>query len=381
MGLLNWWGRMEKWMHRDKANLMMTTTADIILFVGYEHFLDKIDLSPYAKCNKFVCWTYESLTDPYGANGWRESIPQHFLSKNQDFLTGFTRYNDKNLDRHFKPISYVFCADELDCNRFKNIGKRTSWMPFGVDPNMFNDAPILNDGRSSNVSFGSTPPAQNKSMNPRKIIKQGVRSGRNVSRVKYDVRNKSTKIERAAMGVSFGRQDISGMLRSGRGGRRQNVGCFVGTKSNVRVAILNRLGLGLATMQTKRKGKFSDEHVAVRHTSALANSYKSYLMSFNLRSIFAGVTPRAVESMACGCLLFQYKCAPNRPKSGGLYNNCIKYEIMTEAGLKRVREQYHHFVANPQDAINMGKKAREEVMANHTIQHRINRMIANIRKK
>ena len=167
-------------------------------------------------------------------------------------------------------------------------------------------------------------------------------------------------------------------VRSGKllpGKRFFPTGAFIGTKSNIRTILLNRLGLDLSLFQTPRKGSFGDVDKAREHTRNLARAYNSFLISFNLRSIFAGVTPRAMESMACGRLLFQYLCPPNRPLSRKMLTNCVKYEALSNDGLDGVKEKYRYFLSHPQEAMAIGNKARAEILHGHTLQHRVRTMI------
>jgi hypothetical protein len=158
-------------------------------------------------------------------------------------------------------------------------------------------------------------------------------------------------------------------------------GAFVGTKSNVRTILLNRMGVEISTFQTPRKGSFNVYEKAVEHTRNLARAYNSFMVSVNLRSIFAGVTPRAIESMSCGRLLFQYLCPPNRPMSRAMFKNCIKYEVLSNNGLNGFREKYRHYIGHPAEAMDIGRKARDEILQGHTLVHRVNTMTQKLSAK
>jgi spore maturation protein CgeB len=140
------------------------------------------------------------------------------------------------------------------------------------------------------------------------------------------------------------------------------------------------MGVDLSLFQTPRKGDFGNPDKAAEHTRNLARAYNSYMISVNLRSIFAGVTPRATESMACGRLLFQYLCPPDRPMSRKMLTNCVKYEILSPSGLNGFREKYRYFINHPQDAMAMGGKARAEILHGHTLTHRVQTMIEKLSK-
>jgi len=351
MGVLNRHGNIENWTDRRNIPGLLDTNADIILFVGYEHFRSKISRhSIKGHKSKLVAWTYESLTDPYGAVAWGERYPKHFLIDNKEFHNGFTKC--KTLDE-FDVIDAVFCADELDYERFKEEGKPSFWLPFGVDAEVFSpDARMV--AMEKNVK---TPKLSDKAK-----IKYGTR---------YGIRSGRASLLK----------DKSQTVRSSRllpGKRYYPSGCFVGTRSNIRAAILQRLGLDLVVCQTPRKGEFSNPHTALIHTDELKKAYNSFLISFNLRSIFSGVTPRAVESMACGRLLFQYNCPPNRPMSQNMLKNCIKYDVMSDAGLREVQNKYKYYLDHTHEAMDIGNKARAEILNGHTLHHRVQHIIKKL---
>jgi hypothetical protein len=359
MGVLNRYGNIDNWTDIRNFDDLLNTSADVIMFVGYEHFRSKI---PYDKMKhnriKFVSWVYESLTDPYGAQAWDARHGKHFFKDNREFYNGFTRVRRDEDLAPFDVMDALFFADELDYERFKKLGKQSYWLPFGVDPEFF--AP---DGRMIAAEKNVKPPEKSRLVEKARIrygTRYGVRSGR----------AKQVLQEKNALAVRSSR------LLPGK--RFYPHGCFVGTKSNIRAAILARLGLDIVVCQTPRKGDFGVEHTAAQHTRELAKAYNSFLISFNLRSIFSGVTPRAVESMACGRLLFQYNCPPNRPMSQNMLKNCIKYDIMTNAGLNEVREKYRHYVNHTAEAMAIGGRARAEVLQGHTLTHRVQHILRKL---
>ena len=363
MGVLNKWGNIEDWTNPGKIPKLLDTSADVILFVGFEHFRKKIPSRKIKhKKAKIACWLYESVTDPYGAASWNASFDKHFMKNVKEFNSGFTKVKDENLD-YFDCMDVLFCADELDYERFKSLGRKAFWLPFGVDPNMFSP-----DGRlaaqEKNVKVDYTIPR--KSLVDQARIKYGTRygikSGRSRPAASLDVR--------------------SAKLLPGK--RYMPTGAFIGTRSNVRIRLLDRIGMDITTFQTPRKGDFGQYEKAIEHTKNLVRSYNSFLISINLRSIFSGVTPRAVESMACGRLLFQYLCAPNRPMSRKMLNNCVKYEVLTQNGLKGFKEKYRYYLDHPAEAIAIGRNAREEILHGHTLRHRVltmNTKLSTVRKQ
>jgi spore maturation protein CgeB len=360
MGVLHRSGNIEDWMDKSKIPHLLNTNADVILFVGLEHFRKKIptNLIKHSKA-KIACWTYESLTDPYGAACWNKTLPNNFLHKIKEFNTGFTKMSDKALE-YFDCIDVFFCADDLDFDRFKGMGRNAFWLPFGVDPMLFQpDARLLKQEKNIKAEI-STRKSLVERAKIRYGTRYGIRSGRNKPIVKPEM----------AVDVRSNR------LLPGR--RYFAKGAFVGTKSNIRVMLLNRLGLDITQFQTPRKGSFGIVDKAVEHTKNLARAYNSFLMSFNLRSIFAGVTPRAAESMACGRLLFQYLCPPDRPLSRKLFSNCIKYEILSKNGLNNIKNKYQYYLAHPAEAHTIGNKAREEILMGHTLKHRVQTMMDKI---
>jgi len=363
MGVLHRYGNIENWTDSTKIPQLLNTHADVILFVGFEHFRKKINtkLIRHRKA-KIVCWTYESLTDPYGAKAWDTALGKHFMQSYKDFYNGFTICKDADL-KDFDCMDAIFCADDLDFERFKREGFQAFWLPFGVDPDMFTPDPkmIL---REKNLKEAVTLPEPKliKKARIRYGTRYGIRSGRSHAKPKHPRENLPVR---------------SPKLMPGR--RFENVGAFIGTRSNVRITLLTRMDLPLSLMQTPRKGDFGDVNKAEEHTKNLVRAYNSFLIQFNLRSIFAGVTPRAVESMACGRLLFQYLCAPDRPYSRKMFTNCAKYEILTDQGLRGVREKYRYFLNHPQEAMAIGRKAREEVIHGHTLKHRVNTIATKLK--
>lgn len=355
MGVLNRYGNINNWTDRRNLDDLLNTQADVILFVGLEHFRGKIPIGKVKSSRKLVAWTYESLTDPYGCEAWAINRPNHFLAQNADFRNGFTKVKDDDLI-YFDAMDVIFCADELDFERFKKLGKQSFWLPFGVDADIFSPDPrLVVAEKNANLS--------NKGTADRARIRYGTRYGVRSGRAKL-IQDKNAYAVR------------SSALLPGK--RFYPTGCFVGTKSNVRVAILARLGLDIVVCQTPRKGSFENEYTAIQHTRELAKAYNSFLISFNLRSIFSGITPRATESMACARLLFQYRCPPNRPMSQNMLKNCIKYEVLTDAGLRETREKYKYYINHTSEATDMGAKARAEILQGHTLKHRIEHMLAKL---
>jgi len=362
-GVLNKFGNIENWTDASKIPHLLNTTADVILFVGFEHFRGKIP-SKLIKHNKakIACWTYESLTDPYGAKSWAEAVPNHFLSKSPDFKNGFTVVQPKDFG-YFDCIDVFFCADELDFYRLKDEGRNAFWLPFGVDAGIFQpDSRLVLQEKNHKVEFS----------NPRQTLIEK-------AKIKYGTRYgiRSGRSGRAAT------KNAQRAVRSNKlipGKRFFPTGAFIGTKSNVRINILGRMGVDLSLFQTPRKGSFGDPAKAAEHTRNLARAYNSYMISVNLRSIFAGVTPRATESMACGRTLFQYLCPPDRPLSRKMLTNCVKYEVLSNNGLRAFKEKYRYFINHPQDATAMGNKARAEILHGHTLGHRVHTMVEKLSK-
>jgi hypothetical protein len=358
LGVLHRYGNIEAWKDKSQVPHLLNTDADVILFVGLEHFTGKIDTKLFKhRKAKFACWTYESLTDPYGAKAWSKALPKHFLRNIKEFHTGFTRMDDKALE-YFDSMDAFFCADDLDYFRLKDMGRKAFWLPFGVDPSAFQpDGRLMAQEKNFKVEW-----SPRKSLVERAKIRYGTR---------YGIRS----------GRSTPKPQMEREVRSGKllpGKRFFPTGAFIGTKSNIRVMLLDRLGLDLSLFQTPRKGNFGDVNKATEHTRNLARAYNSFLVSFNLRSIFAGVTPRAVESMSCGRLLFQYLCPPDRPFSRKMLTNCVKYEVLSNNGLNGVKEKYKYFISHPQEAMSIGNKARAEILHGHTLQHRVRTMIEKL---
>ena len=361
-GVLHKFGNIENWMDPTRIPHLLNTDADVILFVGFEHFRGKINSKLIKhKKTKIVCWTYESLTDPYGAKCWDKVLPNHFLSKSPDFRNGFTAVKEKDFG-YFDCVDAFFCADELDFYRLKEDGRNAFWLPFGVDPGIFQpDSKLLMQEKTHKVEYNMPRQTLIDKARIKYGTRYGIRSGR------------SRAVEKNAQ-----RAVRSNKLLPGK--RFFPTGAFIGTKSNVRIALLNRMQVDLSLFQTPRKGDFGNPDKAVEHTRNLARAYNSYLISVNLRSIFAGVTPRATESMACGRLLFQYLCPPDRPMSRKMLTNCVKYEILSPNGLNGFKEKYRYYISHPQDAMAMGTKARAEILHGHTLGHRVQTMINKLSK-
>jgi hypothetical protein len=353
MGVLRRFGDIEMWTKRDEIPKLLDTDADAILFVGFEHFRDRIPTNAI-KHNKakMICWLYESITDPYGAIAWDNAL-NHFLKETPDFHNGFTRYADDSLS-YFDCMDTIFCADELDCERLKNRGMNASWLPFGVDEQMFRPG-----GQTLHnwAIYAKNPQLTD-------TVQKTRRSLIDTAKIRYGTR----------YGVRSGRSNktIVDLRPIPTTNLPQGKAAFIGTKSNVRAIILNRIGINsIDIVQTARRGKFSHYETAITHTKSLVKAYTDYLISINLVSIFGGITPRALESMSCGRTLFQYICAPNRPLSRKMLSSCVKYEVFTPAGLNEFREKLRYYITHPREAILMGRAAREEVTQGHTLKHRI----------
>jgi len=358
MGVLHRFGNIEEWMNPSNVPRLLNTDADVILFVGFEHFRNKIasDRIKHSKA-KIACWIYESITDPYGATGWDKVLGNHFLKNNNEFYSGFTKVSDENL-KYFDCMDVFFCADDLDYLRLKDKGLNAFWLPFGVDEHIFSpDSRLVAQEKNFKVDYE----IPRKTLVDRAKIRYGTR---------YGIRSGRAQPSQASIDVR------SNKLLPGK--RFYPGAAFIGTKSNIRVILLNRMGVDITTFQTPRKGDFGDYNKAVEHTRNLARSYNSFLISVNLPSIFAGVTPRAVESMACGRALMQYLCPPDRPLSRRMLTNCIKYEVLSHNGLMGFKEKYNYLLTHPQEAMAMGQKARAEILHGHTLKHRVSTMMEKL---
>jgi spore maturation protein CgeB len=58
-----------------------------------------------------------------------------------------------------------------------------------------------------------------------------------------------------------------------------------------------------------------------------------------------------------------------------MLTNCVKYEILSNRGLQGVKEKYKYFISHPQEAMDIGNKARAEILHGHTLKHRIQTII------
>jgi hypothetical protein len=361
-GALNKCGNTASWANPSLIPSLLDTNADVIFIVGPEHFVGQIDTTKI-KHNKakIACWVYESITDPYGFNAFRKAIPGHFLDNSKEFNNTLTLIGDDHI-KFFDCMDAIFCADEVDYERFKLLGFNSFWLPFGADTDVFNSGFTTHA-----ISSPSSKPSMIKKAIVRYNSRYGIRSGRKI-------------LERMDLYKSLPSQDTKPRFGkiSAPSTPLYNRGCFVGTITDIRSILLKRMGIDISLYQTPRRGEFSDPTNAAIHTAELVKYYGSHLISFNINSIFAGLTTRSLEVMSCGRLLFQNSCPPDRPMSQNMLKNCIKYDLFTNDGVSKVREQYRHYCSKPMDAIAMGRAARAEILNGHTLKHRVTTIIEKL---
>jgi len=102
-----------------------------------------------------------------------------------------------------------------------------------------------------------------------------------------------------------------------------------------------------------------------------------YAINLNLPTMFAGLQLRIFETMAMGRVCFSHKPTnlPGRENLDKSLKNVLWYTSPTEI-VPRLQAYLGPYKNN---MVNIGNKAREEVIAKHTHTHRIKTILANLK--
>ncbi|WP_309225551.1 glycosyltransferase [Sphaerospermopsis sp. LEGE 08334] len=106
----------------------------------------------------------------------------------------------------------------------------------------------------------------------------------------------------------------------------------------------------------------------------LVNLYNEYTLTINLPTNHGGYTQRIYEAMSCGTIIFQYRLK-NDPYHSLLfkeYDHYIPYEINN---IPELLENFKYYLKHLPDLEYISEKARQEVLAKHTIEARINQIL------
>ena len=107
---------------------------------------------------------------------------------------------------------------------------------------------------------------------------------------------------------------------------------------------------------------------------ALMQAYAEHACALNVVGNFCGYNVRTFEALAAGAILFQDRI-PNRPRNEALFDerHMLYYSVDDpEALCKKITE----VVANIGDYAEMARQGREACLAAHTIDHRIDQIVA-----
>ena len=100
-----------------------------------------------------------------------------------------------------------------------------------------------------------------------------------------------------------------------------------------------------------------------------------YAINLNVRTMFAGLQLRIFETMAMGraCMSHIPTNLPGRTNLHKSLKNVIWYNEDNS-----ITRKLQHFIQRPKILIDMGDKARQEVLNKHTHTHRIKSILANL---
>ncbi|WP_234301183.1 glycosyltransferase family protein, partial [Sphaerospermopsis aphanizomenoides] len=106
----------------------------------------------------------------------------------------------------------------------------------------------------------------------------------------------------------------------------------------------------------------------------LVNLYNEYTLTINLPTNHGGYTQRVYEAMSCGTVLFQYRLKNDSYHSLLFkeYEHYIPYEINN---IPELLENFKYYLKHLPDLEYISEQARQEVLAKHTIEARINQII------
>jgi hypothetical protein len=138
----------------------------------------------------------------------------------------------------------------------------------------------------------------------------------------------------------------------------------------------------LKIMTTPRQSN-KDYESTKRATETLVSAFSSFLINFNLRSPFAGISMRTFEIMACARYPLIFQPAPDRK----LYYKLFKDIPMTfinewsPQSIKKTREVHDYYLSHYDEAIKLGLKCRNLIESEHTPKHRINEILSRLKSK